>query len=62
MVKPIHSKAMPVVLTGEACDAWLTARIDEALALQKPAPDELLRTVTGGDRTGDPSQAPPLLL
>ena len=53
---------MPVVLTGEACDAWLTARIDEALALQKPAPDELLRTVTGGDRTGDPSQAPPLLL
>jgi putative SOS response-associated peptidase YedK len=25
-VKPIHSKAMPVILTGEACDAWLSVR------------------------------------
>ncbi len=55
-VKPIHSKAMPVILTGEACDAWLSTPIEEALAMQKPAPDALLRIVTGGDRTGDPSQ------
>jgi putative SOS response-associated peptidase YedK len=57
-VKPVHSKAMPVILTGEACDVWLRAPIEEALALQKPAADDLLRTVTGGDKTGDPSQAP----
>jgi putative SOS response-associated peptidase YedK len=44
------------------CDAWLTAPIEEALALQRPAPDDLVRTVIGGDRTGDPSQAPPSLL
>jgi putative SOS response-associated peptidase YedK len=56
VVKPIHSKAMPVILTGEACDAWLAAPIEEALAVQKPAPDGLLRIVTGGDKTGDPAQ------
>jgi len=63
VVKPIHSKAMPVILTGKACDAWLAAPIEEALAMQKAAPDELLRIVTGGDKTGDPSHvaAPPLL-
>ena len=49
---------MPVILTGEAGDAWLRAPIEEALALQPPAPDDLLRTVTGGDKTGDPAQAP----
>jgi putative SOS response-associated peptidase YedK len=54
-VKPIHSKAMPVILTGEACDIWLGAPIDEALALQTSAPDGLLRLVTGGDKTGDPA-------
>jgi len=52
------NKAMPVILTGEAGDAWLRAPIEEALALQRPAPDDLLRTVTGGDKAGDPAQAP----
>jgi putative SOS response-associated peptidase YedK len=58
VVKPIHSKAMPVILTGEACDAWLLAPIEQALTLQKPAADDLLRIVTGGDKTGDPAQVP----
>ena len=49
---------MPVILTGEAGDAWLRAPIEEALALQPPALDDLLRTVAGGDKTGDPAQAP----
>jgi putative SOS response-associated peptidase YedK len=62
LVKPVHSKAMPVILTGAACDAWLSAPIAEALALQKPAPDGLLRLVTGGDKTGDPAQVPEGLL
>jgi putative SOS response-associated peptidase YedK len=61
-VKPIHSKAMPVILTGAACDAWLSAPVEEALALQKPAPDGLLRLVAGGDKTGDPAQKPVGLL
>jgi putative SOS response-associated peptidase YedK len=25
VVKPVHSKAMPVILTGDECDAWLEA-------------------------------------
>jgi putative SOS response-associated peptidase YedK len=53
----LHSKAMPAIFMGAACDVWLRALIEEALALQKPAPNDLLRTVTGGDKTGDPSQA-----
>jgi hypothetical protein len=36
------------ILTGEACDASLTAPVEEALVLQRPAPDALLRIVTGG--------------
>lgn len=58
VVKPIHGKAMPVILTGEACNAWLTAPVEEALALQRPAPDTVLRVVTGGDKSGDPAQPP----
>lgn len=56
VIRPVHSKAMPVILTGVACDTWLSAPIDEALALQKPVPDARLRIVTGGDKTGDPAQ------
>jgi putative SOS response-associated peptidase YedK len=52
------NRAMPVILAGEARSAWLSAPIEEALALQRPAPDDLLRTVTGGDKTGDPAQTP----
>jgi putative SOS response-associated peptidase YedK len=47
-VRPIHAKAMPVILTGEACDLWLSAETGDALALQRPAPDELLRIVAKG--------------
>ena len=51
IVAPIHGKAMPVVLsTEQECETWLTAPAEEALALQRPAPDELLRVVTKGAR------------
>jgi putative SOS response-associated peptidase YedK len=43
IVAPIHPKAMPVILAREDHDAWLTGSVEEALALQKPAPDELLK-------------------
>jgi putative SOS response-associated peptidase YedK len=51
IVAPIHAKAMPVVLSTEPeCETWLTAPAEEALALQRPAPDELLKVVTKGAR------------
>jgi len=51
-VRPIHAKAMPVILTSEAeCETWLTGPVEDALALQLPAPDDLLRIVATGSRT-----------
>ncbi len=48
---PVHVKAMPVLLTtAEQCDAWLAAEPAEALKLQRPLPDELLKIVITGQR------------
>ena len=58
IVQPIHPKAMPVILTTpEECDAWLTAPIPEALTLQRPLPDGLLRIVARGDKQDPPASA-----
>jgi putative SOS response-associated peptidase YedK len=43
VVKPIHPKAMPVILPRESWDVWLTAPVDEALDLQHPAPDAAIK-------------------
>jgi putative SOS response-associated peptidase YedK len=43
VVAPIHPKAMPVLLLDEAAvEQWLTGSSEEALALQKPAPDDAI--------------------
>jgi putative SOS response-associated peptidase YedK len=66
VVAPIHPKAMPVILTtaGEV-ERWLGADATEALALQRPLPDDALQIVARGERADDagpslqtPAQAP----
>jgi putative SOS response-associated peptidase YedK len=54
VVRPIHAKAMPAMLTtAEECDTWLNAPVEEALALQRSIPAERLKIVATGDRKDD---------
>ena len=51
IVRPIHAKAMPVMLTTEAeWRAWLEAPVADALALQRPLPAGALSIVATGRR------------
>ena len=69
-VGPVHPKAMPAILTTPAeFEAWMTAPILEALALQRPLPGGLLKIVARGEKRDPPSSpatpveaAPALLL
>ena len=50
VVKPIHAKAMPVLLEPDQFETWLTAPVEEALALQQPLPNDRLKVVATGER------------
>jgi putative SOS response-associated peptidase YedK len=55
VVRPIHAKAMPVILTTEEeLDVWLHAPWAEAKELQKPLPNEMLRIVAIGEKSDLP--------
>jgi putative SOS response-associated peptidase YedK len=50
-IAPIHPKAMPVILTTLAeFDRWLEADTLDALASQRPLPDDALRIVAKGEK------------
>ena len=50
VVRPIHAKAMPVILTGEAWDVWLEGETEKALELIRPFPEGGLKVVATGKR------------
>lgn len=50
LVRPIHAKAMPVLLTGADIDIWLEAPEAEASALARPFAAASMRIVARGPR------------
>jgi len=53
-VAAVHDKAMPVILTmPEQIEAWMNAPMEEALRLQRPLPDGVLRIVKQGSQEDD---------
>jgi putative SOS response-associated peptidase YedK len=55
VVRPIHAKAMPVILpAGEAWDVWLEGETEKAMELARPFPEGGLKVVANGKREGQP--------
>jgi putative SOS response-associated peptidase YedK len=56
VVRPIHGKAMPVIMTAEhEWNTWLEGSVDDAIALQRPLSNEKLPIVARGEKN---DQAP----
>ncbi len=58
VVRLIHPRAMPVILTTlEEYEIWLTAPADVELKLQRPLPDDMLQIVSEEHRSYQPEVA-----
>jgi hypothetical protein len=56
IVHPIHSKAMPALLTtADEWDTWLDGPVEQAIALQRPLANDLLCIVATGEKS-DPGR------
>jgi SOS response associated peptidase (SRAP) len=54
VVRPIHAKAMPVILTEpKKFETWFTAPVGDALRLQRPFPNDRLKIVATGLKADD---------
>jgi putative SOS response-associated peptidase YedK len=51
VVGAIHPKAMPVILTSKTeIEQWMSAPAEDALKLQRPLADGMLKIVATGER------------
>jgi putative SOS response-associated peptidase YedK len=51
VVRPVHAKAMPVILADEtAWHAWLEGDVETSLELQQPLPANRLAFVATGEK------------
>ncbi len=58
LVGTYHPKAMPVILRSQAeIDVWMDAPAPDALALQRPLPDDALVIVGRGSKKDDAAEA-----
>lgn len=59
LVAPIHPKAMPVLLDAEDEERWLTCPFEDAVALAKPYPSQLMSVQDAPDPGAAIDQAEP---